>query len=263
MKYDISWIMQSYLGEYPGSRADSDKKFIRAVRSFLAMKNPRTQLVIASDGCEITHELYYKHFKKHDNIAYVFVDKSTQNMYEKIEGQTETTKFYRGIPREAGRSIAEGYLIAYMDSDDFLMPNAAQIICAYWNANVKNKPDADYKWTFIQNWIENIAFENKNNTSQDEKFLGMPTGDSFKIKGLKSKWQKFKMRSEGNVLSSTWASVHRHDCNSKWKDHVSDPKTGGVSEDTIFWRSIRKEGKGFLTPDGFYVRCHYSGIWDY
>ena len=65
-KYDITWIMQSYLGEYEGSRSDSDKKFIRAVKSFLAMKDERTQLVIASDGCKITEKLYFKHFKKGD-----------------------------------------------------------------------------------------------------------------------------------------------------------------------------------------------------
>ena len=54
-KYDITWIMQSYLGEYEGSRSDSDKKFVRAVKSFLAMKDDRTQLVIASDAVSYTH----------------------------------------------------------------------------------------------------------------------------------------------------------------------------------------------------------------
>ena len=71
-KYDITWIMQSYLGEYEGSRANSDKKFIRAVKSFLAIPDERTQLVIASDGCEITHKLYYKHFKKEQ----VYIDEN-------------------------------------------------------------------------------------------------------------------------------------------------------------------------------------------
>ena len=31
----ISYIMQSYLGEYPGSRADSIEKCIRAINSFI------------------------------------------------------------------------------------------------------------------------------------------------------------------------------------------------------------------------------------
>ena len=100
-KYDITWIMQSYLGEYEGSRANSDKKFIRAVKSFLAIPDERTQLVIASDGCEITHKLYYKHFKKEPRIEYVYVDKNTPKMYEKSKDGSNN-QYYRGLPRQAG-----------------------------------------------------------------------------------------------------------------------------------------------------------------
>ena len=256
MKYDISWIMQSYLGEYPGSRLDSDKKFIRAVKSFLAVNDPRSQLVIASDGCELTHALYYKHFKKHENISYVFVDKSVPNMYETTEDQS--SKYYRGIPRQAARAIAEGYLIAYMDSDDYILPGASKVIKTYWNGTVKEKPSVDYKWAILGHWYDNIAFTKKYPTHD----YTLPIGEPIKIKGLKSKWQKHQML-EGNVLSSTWGAIHRHDCNTKWLDIISDPNKGGSSEDAIFWRALRKEGEGFLINDGFYVRCHYTGIWDY
>ena len=256
MKYDISWIMQSYLGEYPGSRADSDKKFIRAVKSFLAIGDPRSQLVIASDNCEITHALYYKHFKKYENISYVFVDKSVPNMYEKIEDQSLV--YYRGVPREAARAISEGYLIAYMDSDDYILPTAAQIIKSYWNGTVKEYPDANYKWAIIGNWYDNVAFIEK----YPESTFTIPVEEPIKIKGLKSKWQKQKM-SDGNVLSSTWGAIHKHNCNTKWLDVISDRSKGEASEDSIFWRKLREEGNGFLINDGFYVRCHYNGIWDY
>ena len=82
--------------------------------------------MIASDGCEITHKLYYKHFKKEPSVKYCFVDKDTPKMYENIEGST--MQYYRGLPRQVARTIAEGYLHAYLDSDDFLMPNASKII---------------------------------------------------------------------------------------------------------------------------------------
>jgi hypothetical protein len=263
MKYDVSWVMQSYLGEYKGSRSDADKKFIRAVKSFLAIDDPRTQLVIASDGCQITHDLYYKHFKKYENISYVYVDKSTPKMYEKIEGQSDATQYYRGVPRQAARALVEGYLTAYIDSDDFLMPNAAQIIKQWWNHMTKNNPGVDYKWAAMTNWIENIAFKEYVEKSNDE-LIFKPINEPFKIKGLKSKWQKWSMKEPTkHVQSTTWATVHRSDCVTKWADHMSDPTRGGISEDTIFARSIRKEGKGFLINDGFYVRCHYSNIWDY
>ena len=86
--------------------------------------------------------------------------------------------------------------------------------------------------------------------------------EPIKIKGLKSKWQKQKI-ADGNVLSSTWGAIHKHNCNTKWLDVISDRSKGEASEDSIFWRALRKEGEGFLINDGFYVRCHYTGIWDY
>ena len=259
-KYDITWIMQSYLGEYEGSRANSDKKFIRAVKSFLAIPDERTQLVIASDGCEITHKLYYKHFKKEPRIEYVYVDKNTPKMYEKSKDGSNN-QYYRGLPRQAARALAEGYLTAYIDSDDYLMPNASQIIKRFWNGVTKANPDVEYKWGAMTHWIENEAMAKwlENNESQ----MFGPRTEPFKIEGLKSKWQKYSMDEPNkHVQSTTWATVHRSDCITRWKDHISDPKAGGISEDTLFARGIRKEGQGMLVDDGFYVRCHYHGIWD-
>jgi len=262
-KYDITWIMQSYLGEYEGSRANSDKKFIRAVKSFLAINkiDPRTQLVIASDGCEITHKLYYKHFKKEPSIKYCFVDKDTPKMYDNIEGST--MQYYRGLPRQVARTIAEGFLHAYLDSDDFLMPNASKIIKANWNAMTKQNPDKDFKWGAMTNWIENIAMNKWLENKEGQQTFG-PIGEPFKVEGIKSKWQKYSMNEPNkHVQTATWATVHKWDCKTVWKDHQSDPKAGGISEDTIFARGIRKEGDGMLINDGFYLRCHYHGIWDY
>ena len=221
-KYDITWIMQSYLGEYEGSRSDSDKKFIRAVKSFLAIKDERTQLVIASDGCDITHKLYYKHFKKEPNIEYVYVDKNTPKMYEKSKDGSNN-QYYRGVPRQAARVLAEGYLTAYIDSDDFLMPNAAQIIKSFWNTYTKKYPEKDFKWGAMTHWIENEAMAKWLANNEDQLFA--PRTEPFKIKGLKSKWQKYSMNEPNrNVQSTTWATVHRSDCTTKWKDHISDPK---------------------------------------
>ena len=53
-----SHIMQAYLGEYPGSRSDSDKKFLRAVYSFIEQDDKNSELIIVSDGCKIVDELY-------------------------------------------------------------------------------------------------------------------------------------------------------------------------------------------------------------
>ena len=234
------------------------KKFIRAVKSFLAINDSRSQLVIVSDGCQITHDLYYKHFKKYENISYVYVDKSTPKMYENT-GEAKDLTYYRGVPREAGRAIAEGYLIAYMDSDDFLLPTASQIIKSYWNATVKNYPEKNYKWAILSKWYDNIAFKPELEADSLFKIEGEP----IKVKGLKSKWICSSLKDQGNVLSSTWSAIHRHDSIAKWKDIQSNKAKGEASEDTVFWRSARKDGDGFLINAGFYVRCHYSNLWDY
>lgn len=56
----ISVIMPSYLGEYPGSRKDPDKKFIRAVESFKDQTLAQKELIIVSDGCARSPTNYIK-----------------------------------------------------------------------------------------------------------------------------------------------------------------------------------------------------------
>jgi len=129
----ISLIMQSYLGEYPGSSSNSDKKFLRAVESFINQTDKDSELVIVSDGCEITHNLYYKHFKSNDRIKYVYVDKDTPNMYE---GEK---KFFRGLPREVGRVIATGEVVSYMDSDDIIIEKYIEYLKYFWNKHPEKR----------------------------------------------------------------------------------------------------------------------------
>ena len=258
MKYDISWIMQSYLGEYPGSRSDADKKFIRAVKSFKAMKEPRSQLIIAADGCKITEELYYKHFKKDSNIEFVYVDKNVPNMYE----GNGISKYYRGVPRQVARGLAEGILITYMDSDDFLMPHACQRIRGAWY--YQNKGDKKYTWAISSTWISNIANEKYVNEETLKSPQGKhPMDEPFKIKGLKSKWQKWGMNNaQTYAQTGTCNLIHINECTSRWIDVVT-LKDEDVSEDTTFNRKIRKEGNGFVFDGGHYVVCHHANRWDF
>jgi glycosyltransferase involved in cell wall biosynthesis len=241
----ISLIMQSYLGEYPGSRKNSDKKFLRAVESFINQTDKDSELVIVSDGCEITHRLYYKHYKDESRIKYVYVNKDTPNMYEGEE------KFFRGLPRELGRVIATGEVISYMDSDDYLLENSVSTIKNHWTHFLKQ---GDYKWSMTTRWIDNgIAKELWKPSETVTTF-----GDVFKVDGLDSYWIESGMKHSGLVMSSTWSLSHKKDIDVKWEDTF-----GETSEDTIFSRKIRKTGKGFLIQKPYYVICHYSKKWDY
>lgn len=263
-KYDITWIMQTYLGEYPGSRADSDKKFIRAVKSFLAVNKikPKTQLVIVSDGCEITHALYYKLFAKHECIKYAYVSKDGLKMYEQLK---DGSTFYRGLPRQVGRTIADGYIHAFMDSDDFLMPTAATTIINWWvhmqkKAVEDGKPE--YIWLACSQWYENKA-QIKWMANAITPLPYHAVGELDKFKGLKSTWQRYTMTEPmKNVLSSTWNVFHKWDCKTRWADISSNKHLGEDSEDVAYCKGIRKEGAGVIINDAIYIRCHYTGIWD-
>lgn len=236
--------MQSYLGSYPGSRSDSDKKFIRAVNSFLNQTHKDSELIIVSDGCEVTHKLYYDLFKKEDRIKYVYVDKDTPNMYEGEQ------KYYRGFPRQIARSLVTGEVTTYMDSDDYLLPQAAQVLSNVWEKS-PNK-----KWALIDRWYDNYVIQNTKSDSilvEDEQIT---------IEGLDSRWSICKMAHPTLVMQSTWAISHRSDVSPKWKDVVGEV----YSEDTLFSRTLIEEYDiegGFLIQNAYYVRCHFSKLWDY
>jgi hypothetical protein len=241
----ISFIMQSYLGEYPGSRANADIKFIRAVNSFLDQTHKDSELIIVSDGCERTHQIYYDLFKSEDRVKYVYVDKDTPNMYE---GET---KYYRGFPRQIARSLVTGEVTTYMDSDDFLLPSAAKILSNVWEQS------SDKTWALIDRWYDNIAMKEAITTASV-----IVENETRTVKGLESEWNICRMSHPTLVMQATWAISHRSDASPKWKDVVGE----SYSEDTLFSRTLIADyglGAGFLIPFAYYVRCHYSKLWDY
>lgn len=103
----ISVVMVSYLGPYKGSRVEPIKGFIRAVESFLAQTHMDSELIIVSDGCEITERVWSQRFAKHDRIKFY--------MRPKAQG-------WPGEHRQFGIEMATGDLITYLDADDGFGP---------------------------------------------------------------------------------------------------------------------------------------------
>lgn len=97
--------MASYLGDYPGRASEPEKKFARAVKSFLTQTYEDKELIIVSDGCDVTERLYEFNFKKYDNIKLVRIEKQP---------------IYSGDCRNAGLEIASGEVITYLDNDDLI-----------------------------------------------------------------------------------------------------------------------------------------------
>lgn len=241
----VSLIMQAYLGEYPGSRSNSIHKFHRAVKSFIDQTDKESELIIVSDGCSIVHQEYFSNYKDNDRIKYVFVDKNTPNMYEGEE------KYYRGLPRQVGRSLVIGEITTYMDSDDYLLNNAIESIKKRWNSFDHNSIVGIYN----SSWIDNqVMFDREDLMGEST----MCTGDSFKIKGLDSLWINRKMTHNTLILSSTWSMIHRSDFEGKWEDTIGKP-----SEDVAFSLKLQKTKKVAVMNEPYYVRCHYSNLWDY
>jgi glycosyltransferase involved in cell wall biosynthesis len=261
----ISVVMQSYLGEYDGSRKEPVKKFHRAVKSLLNNTYKNSEIVIVSDGCEITHNEYLQNYSDNSRVKYSYVSKPKEKMmYSTSNGE----QFFRGLPRKIGVSLSDGDLITYLDSDDYIEENYLQNIIqdAYLAS-----PESDW-------WINRSYFDNKiiseiwktvlhyRTNSIDykkgfDKLFEILDTDSFddgifNFQDIDSDFVKTRIK-PGFFSGITSLTTHRKSCLAEWKD------TLGISEDFSFGKELRKNHpNGFFYDSPGYVRCHYRGIWD-
>ncbi len=258
MAKSLSFIMQSFLGDYPGSRSNPEEKFIRAVNSFLELENvDLCELIIVSDGCEITHKIYHELFAENDLIKYAYVSKPKFRMYEKNGNKG---KMYRGLPRQIGRELAQGVVTTYFDSDDYLQPKAANILISTWNSALKS--GINYNLATTQSWYDNVdGGENPDGDSN----VSCDTSNIIEIPKLKGKWHKRFV--EGNMANtSSWSISHLSIVSQKWKDVYKEEV--GMNEDGAFFWAIHKDQSNhdahlFSIQEPYYVRCHYPNKWDY
>ncbi len=245
LKPKISIVMQSYLGEYNGSREDSIKKFNRAIESFKNQISKNCEFIIVADGCMLTFNTYLAKYQHDANIKIAYVDKKgVGKMYDNV---TEDKKFYRGLPRQIGLEMATGEVVSYMDSDDFLLPTFTLGILSSYNM----KPDAD--WFINRSWYDNIEAD----WEKETVFDSFDRSGAIRIEGIPSKWAATKLK-DNLIVLSPWLLAHKKSVNIKWRDTV------GHSEDVDFNTRLRMDYKnGFVYAVPAYVRCHYTGQWDY
>lgn len=122
----ISVIMASWLG---AKRSHLDKKFIRAVNSFLKQTHEDKELIIISDGCQITNKLYDEHFRSNPLVTLFSSNKLPP---------------YSGGIRDIGLKLAKGEIISYLDSDDVIGKNHLKII---------HDQMEDYDWVFYDDFM--------------------------------------------------------------------------------------------------------------
>ena len=123
--------MASYLLPYPGSRSNPDQKFVRAVNSFKKQTYQNKELVIVSDGCPVTVELYNRFFSSEPNIKLLQIAKQP---------------LYSGEMRNVALELVDGDIITYLDSDDILGPKHLQIIADQFDID-------NYDWVFYNDYM--------------------------------------------------------------------------------------------------------------
>lgn len=109
----ISMIMMSNLSDYENSRSNAVVKFKRAVNSFINQKSKRTdiELVIVSDGCDVTDEIFESEYLNIQNVRLIKSEKSNSK--------------WPGAKRQLGIDNAYGDWIGYLDTDDILREDHA------------------------------------------------------------------------------------------------------------------------------------------
>lgn len=127
----VSVIMASFLGDFPGAAKNRDEKFIRAVNTFKNQTYQNKELIVVSDGCDITTRLYNENYGNDDNIKLLQLPKQ---------------ELYSGEMRNVAFGVADGDLISYLDSDDVLGKKHLEIIV--------NQFDTDkYDWVFYNDYL--------------------------------------------------------------------------------------------------------------
>jgi glycosyltransferase involved in cell wall biosynthesis len=106
-KYSV--VMMSYLGDYFQCSNKREIKFIRAVNSFIGQTYKNKELIIVSDGCVKTVNLYNNFYKEDKNIKLILKEKQKER--------------YPGFLRQVGIENSTGDRILYLDSDDYLGRN--------------------------------------------------------------------------------------------------------------------------------------------
>lgn len=106
--------MASYLGSYPGCAENRILKFKRAIRSYIQQTYVDKELIVVSDGCADTIEIFDKLRREYEGHP------AAKNWTLLAFGPQEENDF-SGRIRNAGMHAAKGDIICYLDTDDFFL----------------------------------------------------------------------------------------------------------------------------------------------
>lgn len=125
--------MASYLGAL-NNRPSSTKrnaKFIRSVNSFLKQTYENKELIIVSDGCPITYQIYMENWIDNPLVECIMIEKQ---------------ELYSGKVRLEGIKEATGDIICYLDNDDMIGKNHIETIVKQFDTN-------EVQWVYYDDYL--------------------------------------------------------------------------------------------------------------
>ncbi len=207
----ISVVMPVTLQPYPGAAENREKDFIAAVKSFISQTHRDKELIIISDGDETVHDVLRKNFV---NLRFI-------NLVE-----LPKQELFSGKIRQAGVDVADGELVCYLDSDDFIAPFHLSNIAACAEA----MPDAD--------WYYFNAF--------------------YKLKEFGNKITPFTVNL--NTLQiNTGCFAHKKNVNARWDVDINGNPNVGIGENVKFASQLieRHPKRKFIAGCGYFIQ-HYQ-----
>lgn len=226
----ISIVMMSYLGHYPGARSNPVPKFNRAVQSVVDQTYKDWELIIVSDGCELTNNEYEKNWSGYSNI--------------KLLKTTKSEKPWPGTKRQLGVDHATGDWICYLDADDMFLD--------YRLASFAEKVESGYE-AFFDSYVINPSDPKKWRAHSFPNLTRCEWGtrDKTSIELERGGIVYFKKKIDINP-QGTWCIFHKRDISVKWQD------LNTIGEDTLFIKNLREEYNYKTLPVSGYVICHLS-----
>jgi len=241
----ISVVMQVYLGDYPGSRTASREKFVRAIHSFLAQTHPDKELIIVSDGCAFAKRIYELVYTSNPLIKFVWLDRASPRMYEKLNGR----RHFRGYPKRIGVEHATGDIICYLDSDDIILPNYLFSLNAYWS-------DFPETIEWVTNTLRIMNLKMLQLETKDHKGVLSTQSVDLSAYGVAEDFFVNICVPPNQISCATYNLSHRRHVKARWQDTVNE------HEDVDFLKQLRENHQGTRISVAGYVVCHYKDSWD-
>lgn len=242
----VSIIMMSNLSNYENSRSSAVTKFNRAVESFIHQTYKNTELIIVSDGCELTNDAYIRYFKQYQNIKLVKTSKSNSK--------------WPGSRRQLGINVANGQWIGYLDSDDVLHPEHISTLVSYIRPgielilnNAECKADQYFpKRAQMDRWGEKIIRINGRQLLKFDRYVVLNEVDYINLSG-----DLLTYKSSINTKKYSSSKLfHIRDTEAKWEDREAR------GEDIIFSEKLMKELNNIQIESNTYIVCHIPNILD-